>query len=367
MNTKTFKKKYPELSRRLSEDFYSEADEEHIVKKNIEEGRDGLDLWSKLVQLTPSEEIHKSYDGDLDNQNKFYSFVSEMWGYIAAEKWLCNNVSVADIPCTSGLPDFECEQIDLDATRLFESQEKYRIRNKLKKIFDEQPYYAHIMLKREYDKQAVGHERWAENEEHVNQILEKLEKIDRENPETVETDAIRVEFERKSNGPFTFGGFGWSKFGSLVTDEEDKIPRVVRDKADQARDGRPLVVFIDCKLTSVDCIEEVVRSLIGEPVPKHGRETQVSEEIDAVRSTWEDYLNEIGAVPEDGISAIPPEKEGVFVEEELEGIAGVMIRLKGREEVGYIPNIYTKKVNARQVYDRLGWGQETHSLTYSDI
>ncbi len=63
-----------------------------------------------------------------------------MWGYIAIDRWLCDSVAVADLPETSGVPDFECGQIDVDATRLHESKEEYRIKRRLEDLFDDRSY-----------------------------------------------------------------------------------------------------------------------------------------------------------------------------------------------------------------------------------
>jgi hypothetical protein len=56
----------------------------------------------------------------------------------------------------------------------------------------------------------------------------------------------------------------------------------------------------------------------------------------------------------------------VFQEDDLEQIAGVMLRMK-TAEVCYIPNVYTDAVDAKSIYDQLGWELETHKLTHEDL
>lgn len=156
----------------------------------------------------------------------------------------------------------------------------------------------------------------------------------------------------------------------IVPDKDEKIARTINQKADKFRDGRPLVVFLDLEIKSVDYIEEVIDKTIG---ASHGyafqSEVEISKHIEDADPAWDDYLIEIGAIPSGSnppYQAIQPGNEGVFVSEEVSCIAGTMVRLC-TGEVGYVPNVYTDDVDAKDIFDRLGWGTETRSLTIEDI
>ncbi|UPM44527.1 hypothetical protein [Halocatena salina] len=291
-----------------------------------------------------------------------------MWGYIAIDRWLCDSVAVADLPETSGVPDFECGQIDVDATRLHESKEEYRIKRRLEDLFDDRSYIGILTQKPGFDKQASTGNQWSENERQVEELLQKIEDIDPEDPSSIETDVLKIDFTEKSDGSFGFIS-RWERIAQIIPDREEKIPRILKSKTNQVREGRPFVVFIDCKLKSIDSIKEVVWILIGSP---HGfafeSNIEVSDEVCAARSEWGDYLEEIGAIParSDSYTAIRPGEEGLFVADELSGIAGVLIRLQ-TNDVGYVPNIYTSEIDSRRVYDRIDWGLNYVSLALSDL
>lgn len=368
MDVTQFESRYPELSDVLGDEFWDTAQSDHVLKLAVERDReDALEYMSKLVEQTPWEQIRTSYTNDLHRRNKFDDFITEMWGYVAVDRWLCDNPAVADLPGTSGLPDFECEHVDVDATRIREAEEEYRVRRFLEDKFGDRSYIGILTLKPAFDKQASTGERWAENEEKVDGLIEKLDQIDPDNPETVETDALRVEFREKGSGSFGFMS-RWARAERIVPDEEEKIARALRGKVDQARDGRPFVVFIDCRLKSIDDLEEVVWILVGEPYGfAFRRDVSVSSAVEGARSEWGRYLEEIGGVPtESDIAAIRPGDEGVFADDAFSGFAGVLIRLKSGK-VGYVPNVYTEDVDAHGVFDRLGWGMDTVSLSPEDL
>ena len=367
MKIDQFQSRYPALSNVLSDGFWDIVESDHVLKLAVERDRiKALDYMSNLVQRTPWREIRTSYN-DLHRRNKFEDFLTEMWAYIAISRWLCDDPTVADLPGTSGLPDFECDSIDIDATRLHEAEEEYRVRRELEDKFGDRPYIGILTQKTGFDKQASTGDRWANNEKRVDKLLREVETIEPDNPEAIETESLKVEFRKKSSGPFGFIS-RWQRAEKIVPDEEGKIPRVLKGTIGQARDSRPLVVFIDCQLKSIDEIEEVVWILIGTPYGfAFKKDISISEDIKRALSNWEDYLENVGAVPSDsGTSAIRPGDEGVFADDELNVIAGVMIRLK-TGEVGYVPNVYTDEIDARGVYDRLGWGMNTVSLKPPDL
>lgn len=211
--------------------------------------------------------------------------------------------------------------------------------------------------------------------------------MDPDNPETIETNALRVEFEEKDQSPFGWIGT-WDRIREVKPDDEGKIPERLRTKANQPRNGRPLVVFMNCKHTSIDYSDEVRDILVGKPYGFASREkVDLSPKIQSTSDEWKDYLVEIGAIPDPSdkreiarleknddsgsvthrsFPAIRPGDEGVFQEDDLDQIAGVMLRMK-TTEVCYIPNVYTDTVDAKSIYDDLGWGLETYKLAPEDL
>ncbi len=345
-------------------------------------------MWSKLVEQSPAEKLVKTYDNNLYSRGKFNAFVTELWCYQALIQWLCEDPQVLDLPDKQGMPDFACEDFDVDATLLQEADEEYRIRRKLEDVMDNLPYIGRLSLKSEFDIQATTHERWSENEEAVDDFINLIEQdLNPDDPETIETNALRVEFEEKEQGSFAWIGT-WDRRRGIKPDDEGKIAERLRTKADQPRNGRPLVVFINCEHTSISSADEVRDILIGEPYGFAIRENvDLSPRVQSISNEWEDYLIEISAIPnpndkreiafieksEDSSTgkyrsfpAIRPGDEGVFQEDDLDQIAGVMLRMKN-SNVCYIPNTYTNTVDARSIYENLGWKLETFKLTSEDL
>lgn len=389
MNQMEFERKYPELNATLSDDLVNRCDDDHPLKVCVDRDREGaLEMWSKLVEKSPAEELVETYENNLHLGGKFDAFVTELWCYQALTRWLCEDPQVLDFPGNQGMPDFACENFDVDATLLQEADEEYRVRRKLEDVIGNRPYIGIMSLKSKFDVQATTGKRWGENQNAVDDFIDLIERnLNPDNPETIETDALRVEFEEKEQGPFGWIGT-WDRARKLEPDDENKIPERLRTKADQPRNGRPLVVFMDCEHTSIDYADEVRDILIGEPYGFAIREkVDVSPKIESISDEWDDYLVEISAVPDpsdkreiarlekDDVSgtmthrsfpAIRPGDEGVFQEDDLEQIAGVMLRMK-TAEVCYIPNVYTGAVDAKSIYDQLCWGLETHKLTSGDL
>jgi hypothetical protein len=389
MNLTEFERKYPELATTLPDGLVNRCDNDHPLKVCIDRNReDALEMWSKLVEKSPAEELIKTFKNNLHLSGKFDAFVTELWCYQALVRWLCEDPQVLDLPGNQGMPDFACTNFDVDATMLQEADEEYRIRRTLEDVMGERPYIGVLSLKSKFDVQATTGERWSENEEAVDKFIDVVEQdLNPDDPQTVETDALRVEFEEKEQGPFGWIGT-WDRARKIEPDDENKIPERLRTKADQPRNNRPLVVFMDCEHTSIDYTVEVSDILIGEPYGFSIREeVDISPKVEIISDEWDDYLVNIGAVPDPKdkreiarlvkdddsgttthrpFPAIRPGDEGVFQEDDLEQIAGVMLRMK-TAEVCYIPNVYTDAVDAKSIYDQLGWELETHKLTHEDL
>lgn len=256
-------------------------------------------MWSKLVEKSPAGEIVETYENNLHLSGKFSAFTTELWCYRALTRWLCEEPQVLDRPNNQGMPDFSCEGFDVDATVLQEADEEYRVRRKLEDVMGNRPYIGVLSLKSEFDIQATTGERWRQNTNAVDDFIEVIERdLDPDNPEVIETDTLRVKFEEKEQGPFGWIGT-WDRMRQLKPDVENKIPERLRTKADQPRNGRPLVVFMDCNYTSIDSADEVRDILIGEPYGFSIRnDVHVSPKIQSISDEWDNYLVEIDAIPD---------------------------------------------------------------------
>lgn len=385
MDQTEFERKYPELATILLDDVMNRYQDDHQLKICIERDREGaLEMWSKLIKKSPAGELVETYENNIHLGDKFRAFVTELWCYQALTRWLCEDPQVLDRPDNQGMPDFACKNFDVDATLLQEADEEDRVRRKLEDIMGDRSYIGILSLKSKFDVQATNGERWRENENIINDFIDLIDQdLNPDNPATIETDVLKLEFKEKEQGAFGWVGT-WERMRKLEPDGEDKIPERLQTKADQPRNGRPLVVFMDCKYTSIDYASEIRNILIGAP---HGfairEKVDISPNIQSISDEWNNYLVGIGAIPDPNdereiarvkqdeesgaftyrsFPAILPEEEGVFQEDDLEQIAGVMLRMKNGE-VCYIPNVYTNAVDAKSIYDTLGWELETHKLT----
>lgn len=366
MDRTEFENEYPDIASLLGSNFWSNVEAEHSIKFNLlRDNTRYLDYLSRLVNLTPATEITSQYQNDLYDAGQFKAFFSEMVGYIATDRWLCSSPDVLDIQGTSGLPEFGCEDFDVEVARILEAQEIERVRAHLEKELDGD-CIAFVEKKRQYDNYASGNPAWAETEEQVQELLDEIGNIDADDiPLKVETDALRVQIEEAETD--NVGYFGRSSMRRIIPDEDEKIARTIRQKAHKCRDDRPLVVFLDLEITSVDCLQEVITKTIG---ASHAyafpSDVEISKHIEETDPAWDDYLIEIGAIPGGSNQAIPPGNEGVFASEEVSCIAGAMVRLCTGEVV-YVPNVYTDEVDAKSVFDRLGWRTDTRTLKPNDI
>ena len=369
MNQDEFNRQYPEIASLLGDDWYSKADPHHPVYFSvIKDNWRGLDYYSRLFRRTPVEEIASTYEGDLYTRRGFDSFFSELIGYVATEMWLCDNPDVLDTKGTVGLPEYACEELDVEVACIRESREIDRIRVHLAEQLDCN-YVPLIRKKHAYNDFANDGDSWDENEKQVDKVIDEIGQVSEEDlPITVVTDAVDVQIKEPSSE--NLGGIISSGMSQIVPDENEKIATNIVQKASKCRDGRSLIVFIDLNIESVDYVEEVVEKVIGESHGYSRRESvNISDRIKNIDEMWEDYLTEIGAIPggyERTYPAIPPGKEGIFESDEVAKVAGVMTRFY-TGEVAYVPNVYTDGVNAKKIFDRLGWGTETQTLKPSDI
>lgn len=369
MNQHQFEQQFPEIAANFGQNFWNDAPPEHPIKFNLSRNNSTFfDYLSKLTNQTPVDKIVSQYQNDLHNIGQLLAFVSEMLGYVASERWLCSNPVVLDVKGSSGLPEFECTEFDVEVARILESTEVDQIRAWLEKEFGG-GCEAIIEKKPKYDNYASGNPAWMQNEKQVEKVLDKLKSYNKGDiPFTINTGALRVQVVRSNAN--NVGYLGTSSVSRIAPDEDDDIARVIKSKASKCRKNRPLVVFLDLDDQTVDHVKEVIDKTIGQPYGFAFKgDVQQSQHIKNVASVWDEYLEEIGVVPSGGTSgypAIKPGDEGVFIQDKVSCIAGVLFRLY-HGEVGYIPNVYTNDVDAMKIYDLLDWGLDTQPLEASDI
>ncbi|AGB38067.1 hypothetical protein [Natronococcus occultus] len=369
MDQDEFEEQYPEIASLLGDDWWSKADTHHQVYFSVVmDNWRGLDYYSRLIGRTPAEEIATEYENDLYSMRGFDSFFSELIGYVATERWLCDDPGVLDVKGTTGLPEYGCEDLDVEVACIRESQETKRIRVHLAEELNCE-YKPVIRKKHAYNNYASNGESWAENERQVDEVIDEIGSLSvNDLPVTVETDAFEVEVLEPDSGEL--GGIIQSGLVGITPDENEKIPGNVRQKAAKQRGERPLIVFIDMKIETVHSVEEVVEKVIGEPYGYASEDdVEVSSAVQDATSVWENYLTEVGAIPggfDRTYPAIRPGDEGVFASDDVSGVAGVMVRFS-HNEVAYVPNVYTDDVDAKGVFNQLGWGLDTRSLKPSDI
>lgn len=369
MITSDFNTKYPKISGLLPQDFWNNVDSIHPMEFNRQRSNtDFFDYVNRLISRTPSSEIVSQDRENLDHTKQFKSFLSEMIGYIATENWLCSTPKVLDVQGTEGLPEFVCSEFDVEVARILEESEVDEIRSHLEETLDGNCTVS-IEQKHGYNPYASSFQDWKENEDAVKEAIDKIGDIDHGDlPVDIETDALSVKIREGTSD--NVGYIGASHPRTINPAKDNKIPRTIKNKAEKCRGDRPLVVFLDLELQSVDEIEEVRWSTVGEPYGFGSRNrVKLSSEVEAVSSVWDEYLREIGGIPggrSRGCPAIPPGDEGVFAYPDVECVAGVLVRLYNGE-VGFIPNVYTEEVDAWGIFDSLGWETEARWLRSRDI
>ncbi|MEZ3144726.1 hypothetical protein [Halobaculum sp. MBLA0143] len=365
MDRQQFTREFPEIESAFGSDFWSDAPDTHPINHNISrESSEFFDYLSSLVENSPAKKIVSQYKNNLQRESKFNSFLSEMVGFIATERWLCSDPNVLDVEGTSGLPEFECSEFDVEVSRELESTEVDRVRAHLQEQIGDN-CFAIVEKRDSYDDYAGGNPEWEKNEDQVQDLLSKLGDVAHsELPLKIETEALRLEIKQADTDDV--GYIGVTEPSAITPDRDGKIRRTICQKSNKQRETRSVVVFIDLDLRTVDTVDEVICETIGEPYSfAYPSDVKISPEIKDTDSTWDDYLKEIGAKTGHR-EAIPPGDEGVFANEEVSSIAGVMVRFY-HHDVAYIPNVYTDEIDAKSIFDRLDWGTDTKSLGPSEI
>lgn len=377
MNFDTFQSRYSEIAAILPDDFWDRVqkpkNETNVLRISIERDREKfLNLVEELVAATPSDDIiDGSYVNNLHPPREFRAFVAEMWGYVAVQKWLCD-CEITDTRNSAGLPDFTCrtQDIDIEVSSMGQDDSAYRIRRKLEDQFDNEGYFARTILKNPFNKIAETFELSEENRNYVKEAISEIKSIDPSDPEDIETTAIDIEFIEIDADTFAWG-LTWEEAEIILPDPNGQFKHRVKTKAAKQRGDSPLVLFFDCDISFLE-IGEIRDLMIGENYGYHRRsDVIISKHVRDREDLWGDYLNEIRALPEGdyaGAPCIRPGDEGLFFADELDHIAGLLVRIQD-DTCGYIPNVYTDDVDARGIYDKIRAEMtgDPSSLTREDL
>lgn len=377
MNFCTFQSRYTETAGILPDDFWDSVHkpqyEANALRMAIERDREEfLEIVEELVAATPANDIVEgSYVNNLHPPREFRAFVAEMWGYVAVEKWLCD-CEVADTRTAMGTPDFTCtrQNIDTEVSHLGQDDSAYRIRRELEDLFDEEGYFARTILKSGFNKIADTYELSEKNRGYVEEALSEIESLDPSDPDDIETNAIKIEFIEIDGDSFAWA-LTWEEAEIILLDPNGQFEHRVYKKAEKQQGDTPLVLFSDCDISFLE-VEEIRDLLIGETYGYHRRsDVIISRHVRDREDLWDDYLNEIGALPESeypGAPCIRPGDEGIFFDDELDHIAGLLVRIED-DTCGYIPNVYTDEVDARDIYETIQGEITGHppTLTQEDL
>lgn len=378
MDFSTFKSQFSDLADVLPDNFRSRVQkdefESNILRICIERDRERyLEILEGLVLSTPAKEIVEgSYKNNLHPPREFRGFATEMWGYLAVEKWICD-CTVADTPTAGGLPDFTCANADIDIEVSYVGQDDspYRVRRALEDRFEGTGYFAKTVLLSEFNKIADNYEESEENRGFVETHIDKLESVTpADPPREIETEGLRTEFIEIDAPKFAWAT-AWEEAEEILLDPNGQFEHVVKRKAEKQRGDIPLVLFFDCDVSFLE-IEEIRDLLIGETHTYYNQsDVIISKHIRDCEAVWSDYLIEIGAYPESdypGAPCIKPGDEGIFYDDELNYVAGLLVRVEDDSCV-YIPNVYTDKIDAKSVFDRISKNitREGSTLSRSEL
>jgi|AntRauTorcE11898_2_1112593.scaffolds.fasta_scaffold00833_12 hypothetical protein len=359
---------YPNTASLLPQGFMNAAGDEHHLKKAIERNRvDYLELVERLVAKSPAESIaHGSFQNSLHQKGKFSAFVSELRGSRIMNE-LCYPIP-ADVSGGSGLPDLKCDTygrngLDIEVTRFSSWDKMDNVQIIISDIFDGTKYVPVINWTDNFHIMPYNFKQIVANERFVDDILDKVKGINPNSPPSkVENYGIKIEFKK---GSASDGIIASSTVRAFPVDPVGSIKSRMRDKVSKQRGARPLVIFVDSKLSFLDLID-MEQILHGTSTSTSGR-LNVSQKLKKYESVWSDYLRDKGYLPVSSagrISGIQDGNEGILSEKEFKYVAGIVF-FDVSNIAYFIPNIYSNRVEHRTINEELDG--IIHKRTFSDI
>lgn len=354
MNWQKFQSKYPQTTNLLPSNFLSQADGEHKLKKAIQGNwKSYLDRVEKLVKQSPAAKIaHGSYQNELHRKVAFSSFLSELTAYVVLENTF--NPSPADVAGGDGLPDLECpgygrNGFDVEVTRLSSWDKQDNVVEEITSKFDGAPYTPSITWLDNFHVMPYTYKMIAANERFVQDILNKLQQVDPNNPpQKVENYGIEITFEK--TGPAD-GMVSSSTVRAFPTDRVGKVEDTLRQKAEKQRGYRPLVIYVESELAFLDLID--LRRIVQGSTTSAPRAVDPSSDVKQYASVWEEYMSSERILPvsQGGRTSYLREgDEGIFAESDFSRVAGVLF-VDRTETCYYLPNIYTDNTVFRELYE----------------
>ena len=354
MNWQKFQSQYPQTTNLLPSNFPSQADGEHKLKKAIQgDWKSYLDRVETLLKQSPAAKIsHGSYQNELHRKVAFSSFLSELTAYVVLENSF--NPSPADVAGGDGLPDLECpgygrNGFDVEVTRLSSWDKQDNVVEEITSKFDGTPYTPSITWLDNFHVMPYTYKEIAANERFVEDILNKLQQVNPNNPpQKVENYGIEIVFKKTGA---TDGVASTSTVRAFPTDEVGKVEDTLRQKAEKQRGSRPLVIYVESELAFLDLID--LRKIVQGSTTSMPQVVNPSSDVNRYTSVWEKYMMRERFLPtsQSGRSSYLREgNEGIFAESEFSRVAGVLF-VDRTNTCYYLPNFYTDNIGFRQLYD----------------
>jgi hypothetical protein len=352
MNWPTYTTRYPDTAGLLPSNFMNAADNEHHLLKAINRDRTNyLDKVESLISKTPARQIAQgSYQNDLTRKVAFSSFLSELKAYVIMDN-VCSPTP-ADVASGDGLPDLTCENfgrggIDIEVTRLSSWDKMDEVQMEVEDMFNGTPYTPIINWSENFFVMPYTHVDISANERFVENIREKLQNVNPNNPPgKVANYGIEIEFRKTGASHGVIGGTAARAF---PIDPVGAIRSRLIEKTSKQRGYRPLIIFLDSQLSFLDLIdiEDILHgtaSSFMNPDP--------SPIVEKYERVWQSYLSDKGYLRNDNSSRIEAGDEGIFAKNEFDQVAGVVL-FDITNTCHYVPNFYSRNLELKHIFSEV--------------
>jgi len=354
MNWNTFQSNYPETANILPSSFMQDADDEHHLRRSIANDNSGyLDRVESLVKQTPASKIAQgSYQNGLTRKVAFSSFLAELKGYAVVAE--LHSPSPADVAGGKGLPDLECgnyrrKGFDVEVTRLSSWDKMANVQEEVEQKFDGTGYTPVVNYTNLFFVMPYTHKEIEANERFVSNIQNKIQNVNPSNtPSKIENYGIEIEVKKTGAKSGMISSTSVRRF---PVDPLGSIENRLREKAEKQRGYRPLVVFIENRLSFLDPTD--IKQIVQGTKYSSPLSVEPSSKVQKYASLWGEYMRDNGILPNPSQvpnSAIQDGDDGLFAENTFDRIAGVVF-LDVTDECYYIPNFYTDQTEIRDLYE----------------
>jgi hypothetical protein len=302
-----------------------------------------------------------------------------MRAFVALQNWVFVP-RPADVKGSLGTPDYEFNigEMDIEVASRTAWDKKDNVVVALKEKLDGTPYISKITLLDDFNKIPYTGPEIAHNEQLVDDILTKVERVDPSNPpSSVSNKGIRIKFEDT-------GGSGsiitWDNAEAILLDPQGSVVDQLKDKVKKQRGSRPLLLYYDTDVTILE-VEDMEQLVHGSSYS--GSHIEVSQMVYKHEPIWGDYLREKGYIPEsgkttcqkvkksddprydvkiDGDSCIRDGDEGIFAEPDFDRVAGILF-VDETDRGHFLPNFYSDTLNFHPLYREITANMDTKKLS----